>query len=207
MIKLLGPAPSGQVYIAYSGGIDSTAAWAFFAHTRPVTLAFFDHGTANSRCALEFIRDYHRVGDHDLVVGKISGTRPKEKSWEEWWREERYRFLSALNGTVVTGHHLDDAVETYVWRMAHGRSDVIPYRRSNCVRPFLLTRKNQLAELCQQRNYQWIEDASNQDLDYTRNHIRHRVIPELLKVNPGIYTVVKRKLVTAYQRNVAEKPQ
>jgi tRNA(Ile)-lysidine synthase len=124
----------------------------------------------------------------------LSNNRRPDQSWEEFWREERYRFLERLDGPVVTAHHLDDAVETYVWRMCHGRSDTIPYRRNNIIRPFLLTAKAQMKNWAVRNSLQWVEDASNQDTNFTRNHIRHRVIPELLTVNPGLYKIVVKQI-------------
>jgi tRNA(Ile)-lysidine synthase len=94
---------------------------------------------------------------------------------------------------VVTAHHLDDAVETWVFTSLHGESRLIPYSRGNVIRPFLLTPKSELVSWCERRGLAWSEDPSNTDTAYMRNLIRHKILPEALKVNPGLRTVVRKK--------------
>lgn len=200
MIRLLGTLPAAPVWVACSGGVDSVVAAFFLQRARPVRLAFFDHGTESSQQALKFLQTAEQFKGFELTVGTITGSRAPGDSWEEHWRHERYNFLSTLPGTVITAHHLDDAVETYVWRMCHGRSDTIPYRRGSVIRPFLLTPKSVLVDYARRHDLHWIEDASNQDTAYTRNHVRHRVIPELLKVNPGLATTVAKLVKKAYNQ-------
>jgi tRNA(Ile)-lysidine synthase len=66
--------------------------------------------------------------------------------------------------------------------------------RGNVIRPFLTTRKQDLVEWCVKHSVPWIEDTSNLDTRYTRNYIRHKMMPHVLKVNPGIYKMVKKRL-------------
>ena len=192
MIKLLGQLPRGPIWVACSGGVDSVVAVDFLRRTREVRIAFFDHGTPTSRRAAEFISLNSQFHGLTVEMAAVVNQRPPDQSWEEFWREERYRFLESLDGPVVTAHHLDDAVETYVWRMCHGRSDTVPYRRNNIIRPFLLTPKNELIDWAVRHRLDWVEDQTNQDTGYTRNHIRHRVLPELWKVNPGLSKIVAK---------------
>jgi tRNA(Ile)-lysidine synthase len=46
----------------------------------------------------------------------------------------------------------------------------------------------------------WIEDDSNLDTCYTRNYIRHELMPHALKVNPGLHKVVAKKVNTEYEK-------
>jgi len=199
MIKLLGQLPPGPIWVACSGGVDSVVAVDFLRRTREVRLAFFDHGTPASRRAAEFISLNSQFHGLTVEMAAVVNQRPPDQSWEEFWREERYRFLESLDGPVVTAHHLDDAVETYVWRMCHGRSDTVPYRRNNIIRPFLLTAKAELQDWALRHRLDWVEDSSNQDTAYTRNRIRHCVLPELLKVNPGLSKIVARQIEKSYK--------
>ena len=115
-------------------------------------------------------------------------------SREEFWRNERYNFLSSLYklGPVITGHHLDDCVETYLHSAITGTPKVIPSTRNNVVRPFLTTRKSEFVEWCNRKNIAWCQDLSNDDTSYTRNYIRKELMPHALKVNPGLHTMVKK---------------
>lgn len=167
----------------------------FVARSRNVQAAFFHHGTAASDQAYYFLRDYCKRRDWPLIVGEISNTKDRDQSTEEFWREERYRFLDSLGASVLTAHHLDDCVETYLWSMLHGTAKVIPYRRNQVIRPFLLTAKQQLAAWAVKNNVPWVNDASNNDLRYTRNYVRHELMPHALKINPGLHRVVARKVI------------
>lgn len=200
MIKLLNELPRGPIWVACSGGVDSVVAVDFLRRGREVRIAFFDHGTPASRAAAEFLQLNTQFRGITVEMASIVNDRPADKSWEEYWRDERYRFLESLDGPVVTAHHLDDAVETYVWRMCHGRSDTIPYARNNIIRPFLLTPKSELVDWALRNKLEWVEDHSNLDTKYTRNHIRHTVIPELLKVNPGLATTVSKMIEKTYRK-------
>ena len=126
-----------------------------------------------------------------MIVGHCVTEKWPEQSMEEYWRNERYRFLKGL-GPVITCHHLDDCVETYVWSSLHGTPKVIPLVRDNVLRPFLTTRKQDFVYWCESHNVPWIEDESNKNTKYTRNYIRNEMMPHVLKVNPGIHTLVKK---------------
>lgn len=192
MLKLLVPLPR-QLTIAFSGGVDSVAVADFLRRKHDVTCAFFHHGTENSERAFEFVSKFCSQYDLPLLVGFLRGAKPKELSIEEFWRNKRYEFLCREGmGPVVTAHHLDDCVETYLWSCMHGTPKVIPMIRENVIRPFLTTPKSEFVSWCERKGLEWCEDLSNTDEKYTRNYIRKNLVPHALKVNPGLHTVVKK---------------
>lgn len=191
MIKLLLPLPK-NLTVAFSGGVDSVAVTDFLLKKHNISCAFFHHNTENSEQAFKFVSKFCSDRNITLHTGVLNKTKPKELSMEEHWRNERYNFLENINCTVVTAHHLDDCVETYVWSSLHGKPKVIPTTRNNIIRPFLTTRKQQFESWCDRRNVPYVEDKSNQDTKYTRNYIRNILMPHVLQVNPGIHTVVKK---------------
>jgi tRNA(Ile)-lysidine synthetase-like protein len=188
-----------EVYIACSGGVDSMAVVDFLMKNHKVNLLFFDHGTETSLEALRFLQErYHPSIDlagMTLMVGHI--TRPKEKSesWEEYWRIQRYEWFHSFDVPIITCHHLDDCVETWVFTSLNGEGRIIPYANRNVIRPFRMNRKSEFANWCRNKNVPWIEDTSNDDTRYMRNFIRHEIIPKALVVNPGLHKVVRRKVV------------
>jgi len=196
MIKLLTKIPK-TVYIACSGGVDSMAALDFLRRRHRVYAAFFDHGTETSRKAWEFVHDYCKDHGIGFVSGAISGIKLNCLSQEEHWRNERYKFLDSIGQPVVTAHHLDDAVETWVWSSMHGHSRLPHVQRGNIMRPFLSTPKRELISWCQRHGVPWIDDKSNLDTRFTRNYIRHEMMPHVLRVNPGIHKMVKKRLLAA----------
>ena len=193
MIKLLGKLPLRPV-IALSGGVDSMAVADFVSRSRPIQCAFFHHGTDSSEQAERVVSDYCQKRNWQLYRGHIVYDRPDDISPEEHWRNERYRWLDSLLLDVVTAHHLDDCVETYLWSMMHGTAKVIPYRRNRVTRPFLLTAKNELIAWAERNQVPWIEDISNKDTTFMRNYVRHELMPRALYINPGLSKVVARKV-------------
>ena len=95
---------------------------------------------------------------------------------------------------MCEGHHLDDVIETYLFSTIHGKSKLISYRNQNVIRPFLGTKKSDFVKWCQDKKVPFWDDKSNLDVDFARNRIRHNIIPEVLKINPGIHKVVKKLL-------------
>lgn len=194
MLKLLFPLPK-RVIVAFSGGVDSVAIVDFLSRKHDVACAFFHHRTENSDKALDFVAKFCTERNLPMFVGHLAGEKPKKMSWEEYWRVKRYDYLEMMAGDdypVITGHHLDDCVETYLWSCMHGKPKVPQLKRGNIWRPFLTTPKNKLIDWCQRKNVSWCEDTSNDDTNYTRNYIRHKLMPHALKVNPGLHKVVKK---------------
>lgn len=190
MIKLLFPLPK-KLTIALSGGVDSVAITDFLSRKHNVFCAFFHHGTENSERAFTFVNNFCKERNLSLTIGYLKNEKNKKQSQEEFWRDERYKFLEQFE-TVITGHHLDDVVETYIWSSMHGTSKLIPTVRNNVLRPFLTTRKSEFVNWCERKSINWCEDLSNNDTKYTRNLIRHELLPVVLKVNPGIHSTVKK---------------
>lgn len=172
----------------------------FLSRKHAVTAAFFNHGTVNSHKAEMFLVEYCRERDITLHVDEISSSKPKSLSDEEYWRNERYAFLDSFTN-VVTGHNLDDAVETWIWSSLHGTPKLIPYQRGRVTRPLLCTRKSELENWCMSNLVPVCYDESNNDISYTRNFIRHEMMDRVLKVNPGIHKVIEKKIREKFTRD------
>lgn len=194
MIKLLHKLPRKRI-IALSGGSDSIAAYDFCKRYHEIECVFVDHNTETSRKAKEFVTDLCERDNTTLKVFRINRSKDKSESWEEYWRKERLSFFHSLNEEIITGHNLDDCVETWIMSSLHGNPKIIPYRNKNIIRPFLLTKKEELRNWCIKNSIDWIEDESNQDDKYTRNHIRNNMMPDVLKVNPGIHKTISKKII------------
>jgi tRNA(Ile)-lysidine synthase len=195
MIKLQGKLPR-TLWLACSGGVDSMAALDFLRRKHDVNVLHFDHGTAHGEQARAFMERYCTEKQIPLTIGETKGTCPPGPSREEWWREQRYAFFDKFfTVPVITVHHLDDCVETWVMSSMHGTGKWVPYRRRHVIRPFRLTAKRELTLWCQLNNVPWIEDESNENLHLSRNYVRHEMMPHVLKVNPGIAKTIKKKIL------------
>ncbi len=190
MIKLLFPIPR-KITIAFSGGVDSVAVADFLSKNHEITCAFFHHRTVSSDRAHEFVTRFCADREIPLIVGHIDSPTDSKKSLEEHWRDERYVFLSTL-GTVVTGHHLDDCIETYLMGALHGTPKLIPSTRNNVIRPFLTTSKTEFKSWCERKGLQWCQDYSNDDERFMRNYVRKNIVPHALQVNPGLAKTIAK---------------
>jgi tRNA(Ile)-lysidine synthase len=186
-----------EVYIACSGGVDSMAVVDFLMKNHNVNLLFFDHGTETSKEARDFLDARYNPthGGMRFEVGNLTRSKSRSESWEEYWRTQRYEWFHSFDVPIITCHHLDDCVETWIWSSMHGESKIIPYANKNVIRPFRMNRKAEFTNWCRNKNVPWIEDSSNQDTKYIRNFIRHEIMPKALIVNPGIHKVIRRKVV------------
>lgn len=198
--------PSEIKYVACSGGIDSMTLLCFLleANYKP-TILHFDHDTVHGQVARNFVTEF--CSDRNLItkVNKIQGHKPNGVSTEEWWRTERYKFFNQFEGPIATAHHLDDALETYLFTtVRHGKSELIPIKRDQFVRPLLTTTKNEIINWADRYNVPHVHDESNYDVKYPRNRIRHNIMPEILQVNPGFHKVIKKmylEQVNEYKRS------
>jgi tRNA(Ile)-lysidine synthase len=188
-----------EVYVACSGGVDSMAVVDFLMKNHKVNLLFFDHSTETSREARNFLQErYHpsinRAG-MNLEIGNITRLKNKSESWEEYWRTQRYEWFHSFDVPVITCHHLDDCVETWIFTSLNGEGRIIPYANKNVIRPFRLNRKSEFTNWCRNKNVPWVEDTSNEDTGYMRNFIRHEIIPKAMIVNPGLHKVIRKKVL------------
>lgn len=185
-MRIVGKIPN-DVYLACSGGMDSMVARHFLSNNgRHVTCLYFHHGTKHADIARSFLEGL--VGPN-LRVGYIQGQVPKGRSKEDFWREQRYQFLNQFaDKRVVTCHHLDDQIETFLQGIAHGRCGRgIKHTWGNYLRPFLRVPRSVIAAYAHRHSIAYVQDPSNMDNSYTRNRVRNMIIPELCKVNPGLY--------------------
>lgn len=205
MIKQLFDMPHDRRFIlACSGGVDSMAVADFYLRGRKdFIVAYFDHGTKLSPTMGKHVKDWADRNDVAFVTGGIKSERHKGVSPEEHWRDERYGWLHGLFGfngvPIVTCHHLDDVVETWLFSCLNGNPKIIQPVNGRVVRPFLTTPKKSLIEWCLDHDVDWVQDHSNGDVRHPRNRIRQNIVPEALLVNPGLRKVVRKKVETAWR--------
>jgi tRNA(Ile)-lysidine synthetase-like protein len=193
MIKLACKVPS-RVEVALSGGPDSVAALHFLSNSRrEVSASFVNHGTETSNMSQPIVEDLCRKLEVPLRVTTLSPDELKASNKEETWREARYEFFDQSNDPVVTAHHLNDAIEWWIFSSLHGKGKLIPRVRGNYLRPFLLTKKEDLLNYCKFHGLKYYIDATNFLTDRPRVLIRNRMMYDCLEINPGIYKTIKKK--------------
>ena len=110
-------------------------------------------------------------------------------------RELRYKWFEKMRREIdadyiLTAHHKDDLLETFLINLIRGTGldglTGIPEVNGNIVRPLLPFSREDIAAYAQEQQLLWREDQSNHSVHYTRNKLRHQVIPVLKSINPGL---------------------
>ena len=91
---------------------------------------------------------------------------------------------------IVVAHNLDDKIETMLINLTRGTgltglTGMKPLS-NRIIRPLLFATRKKIEEYCSDNHITFREDKSNAETLYTRNKIRHLVIPVLMEVNPSV---------------------
>jgi tRNA(Ile)-lysidine synthase len=211
-----------RFWVAFSGGVDSTvllhataACLALWPQTqRPELRAVhINHGLQSQadswqQACVDFCQTLNI--SCDTVSVSISGSR---QGLEKMAREARYQAFEAFvesNELLLLGHHQDDQVETFFIRLLRGSgpmglSGMPPFRdlgRGQLLRPLLTQRRQQLKDYAHHAGLEWQEDPSNDDVRFTRNFLRHKLMPVLAEYWPDYAGRLSR--VMGLQRDAAQ---
>lgn len=111
-------------------------------------------------------------------------------STEEGARKLRYdAFYNEKSDKIATAHTLDDSYETALFNLARGTAlrgiCGIPVKRGKIVRPLLCITRDEIESYLRDIGQSYVTDTTNLTDDYTRNFIRHNIVPQMLKINPA----------------------
>ncbi|WP_368824072.1 tRNA lysidine(34) synthetase TilS [Lactiplantibacillus pentosus] len=210
--------PQVTVVVAVSTGVDSMVLLQLLQQL-PVTerphlvVAHVNHHLrAQSQTEAAYLQHYCQEHQLNLKLADWQATDHPEHGVEAAGRQFRYRFFTkVMQATgakaVLTAHHANDQVETYLMKLARGGdiaqltgiADSRPFAGGQLVRPLLDWSKAELRDYAAQHDVTYFEDATNQDVQLTRNRVRQRVVPELMTVNPRLLSHV-----ADYQQQLAD---
>ena len=205
--------------VAYSGGRDSTALLSIVRELREARAPGFasphavhvHHGL--QREADAWAQHCERVCgkmDVPLAVRRVRIER-RGTGIEAAAREARYRALAEVARelgarVVLTAHHLDDRLETFLlqWIRGAGPEGLSGMARQRefdgagagvvLVRPLLEVARERIEEYVAGKELEFVDDPSNSDLRLERNAIRLRVVPELARLRTGFRAAAARSI-------------
>jgi len=124
--------------------------------------------------------------------------KPRCVNIQDAARRFRYDFFrriaSKINADcIATAHNQDDQAETVLMHLIRGSGirglsgmNLISGSPPKIIRPLLLFSRNEIENYANERKILFADDETNQKLIYTRNSVRHQVIPMLEKLNPRV---------------------
>ncbi len=185
----------GRWVVAVSGGVDSVVLLDLLYHKFiernkkvgknkiELIVAHFDHGIRQESIkdkifvqklandlGLKFVYDKGNLGSNanELIARKVR-------------YEFLHKVLTASNSTgIITAHHQDDILETAIHNLIRGtgRRGMTSLRSTQQIyRPLAKYSKQQIYNYATTNKLTWNEDATNQEVIYTRNYIRHKLLP------------------------------
>ncbi len=210
------------ILVAVSGGVDSmvllhllqrlSKTWKLKLHVAHVNhnlrgkAANADQAFVKQQC-LQYKIKYHTIKWQPPKRGNIQGAA----------RKFRYNYFQELAkklkiNHVLTAHHLDDQAETVLLQLIRGSGikglggmSNISELKKDCymIRPFLPFSRQKIEKYARRLKVAYVEDASNQMKYYTRNKLRHELMPLLEAFNPCIKESVAQAAISLQQNHQA----
>jgi len=210
--------PGARVGVAVSGGADSVCLLHALFELAPrwnlhLRVVHVEHGIRGeaSRADAQFVRElaeslglpfFCRAADTPAIAEE---TRDNLEQTARRIRHEFYRELIASGEVdrVATGHTRSDQAETVLYRILRGSgvsgvAGIRPMTSDGIVRPLLFLWRSEVESWLRERHISWREDQTNADTAYTRNRIRHQLVPLLSsEYNPSVEDALARMATLA----------
>jgi len=200
-----------RVLVAVSGGVDSVVLLDILCrlaaeYTLDLTIAHLDHGLRGeaAREDARFVARLARKEKLALIEKKLDVaefSKEKRIGIEEGARLLRRDFLHAAADEVgaakiALGHTQNDRGETMLFNLIRGAGPtglvgIRPVNRS-VIRPLIEVSREEILSYAHSCDLPWREDRTNQDLSFSRNRIRHRILPLLREMNPRVLAALQR---------------
>jgi len=207
--------PGLRLAVGLSGGADSVALLRALVERRTelgvvIRAAHLHHGLRGEEAEtdLEFCRDlagkldvcFHEARVDTAAEAKADASTGKAaETIEEAARRLRYAWFRELMAAgevdaVATAHTLDDQAETVLAKFLRGAwteglggiAPVLEFQEGRVVRPMLGCRRTEVEAYLHGLDQEWREDSTNKQTSFTRNRIRHELLPLLEEWNPRL---------------------
>lgn len=222
--KLLFP-EKGKILVGVSGGRDSVALLNILiklGYRCTVAHCNFHLRGEESDRDEKFVQQLSfnlNIPYYSVDFDTVNYAKQKNISIEMAARELRYSWFTSLAEkinaqAIAIAHHADDNVETLLMHLVRGTGlkglTGISPKNGLIVRPLLCCSRNEINEYIKNNNLSFIEDSTNQSVDFQRNKIRLQVIPLLEEINPSVKKVLSESIerfseINTFYENAIEK--
>lgn len=189
----LSPYANKRICVAVSGGKDSMALLHYLKRCGgdfgiTVSALNCDHGIRGEESERDsaFVREYCAANGIHLRFFKAEKGSLKDEKSARVWRLDCYKKALEEGGAdvIATAHHLNDNAETVLFNLARGTSlagvkGICDEPALGIIRPFISLSREQIDEYIEVNKIPFVLDGSNLSDGYTRNKIRHNVLPAL----------------------------
>ena len=206
--------PTGGVLVALSGGADSICLLNLFISAKKsgafpyrLAAAHLNHSLRGKeadrdeefcknvceKCGIEFFAKKLDIA----AIAKENGLCTEEAA-----RNERYSFFADILREnedlqfVATAHNKDDFCETMILNLLRGSGidglSSIPKKRGNIIRPLIDVSRAEIIDYIKENSLEFVTDSTNTETEYTRNKVRHNVIPRFAEITPAYLDCITR---------------
>jgi tRNA(Ile)-lysidine synthase len=190
-----------RVIVAVSGGADSVCLLHVLRELTPASVAGIAHFNHKWRAAASD-EDEHFVAALAAQLGLpfFRAEAPPGISTgnkEQHARRDRQNFFRSLPSPIALGHTRDDQAETVLFRFLRGSglaglAGIAPVAEG-IIRPLIDVTRADVEKFLLARQIPWREDATNADVSFARNRIRHQLLPQLAaEWNPQIHQTLSQ---------------
>lgn len=190
-----------KILLAVSGGIDSMVMARLFLDLKNsigIAHCNFSLRAGESDKDQELVHHFaseHNIPFHCIKFETKTFAKKNGLSVQMAARELRYKWFEEIRkeygyDSIAVAHNLNDNIETLLINLVRGTglagmAGMKPVN-NKLIRPLLFATRKKIAEFRDLNNIEFREDRSNADTKYTRNKIRHLIIPLLKEINPSI---------------------
>jgi len=206
---LSGMSPDTPILLGLSGGADSVTLLHLLTEYckktgAPLYTAHVNHMIRGEDAVrdsdfCEALAAKYGVPCYVLEINVPAAARERGIGLEEAARQARYEFFDGLMlrhsiPLLATAHNADDRLETLIFNISRGCGlsglgsipPVRPFGDGLLIRPLLTASKAEVLEYCAEHSLEFVTDVTNDDDTYSRNHIRHNIVPALKQLNGAV---------------------
>lgn len=181
-----------RLVVGLSGGVDSVALLhAARPGRNPIEALHIHHGLSPEADRWAgFCEDLCRSWSVPLQIVRVDVERGSADGLEAAARRVRHEALDSVAADwILLGHHRGDRAETLLFNLLRGAgvrgAGAMPERRGRLLRPLLDVGRCDIVDYARANGLHWVEDHSNADTRFSRNFLRHNIIPALLRRFPA----------------------